>query len=263
MNPADPDHEPARFSTAASTYDNHSGLQARVARHLLDLLPTGLELDSILEVGCGTGLFTRLLTKQFPAANLYVCDVSKQMLRRARRKLNDNSIHWLVADARQLRITRKFPLLTSSASFHWMRPLSTLFANLRQQLQPDGRLTFSLMLRDTLRELHRVRKQVAPEKSPGDRLPSVTRVVDSLRENGFQLISRHREEFRQKYSSGRGFLKALNEQGVTGGEMIAPSEPLTPAELEELVDLYETEYSVEGRQVVATYDVLFLDATPA
>ena len=64
----------ASFGARAESYERHAGLQRAVADKLARLLP---ELNSphVLELGCGTGLFSRHLIARYPEGRFVLTDV--------------------------------------------------------------------------------------------------------------------------------------------------------------------------------------------
>ena len=66
------------FSSNANTYNRYAQLQKSMAERLASLLPTPLP-DNILEVGCGTGLFTKHLLTQ-SIKQLTLNDIASGML---------------------------------------------------------------------------------------------------------------------------------------------------------------------------------------
>jgi trans-aconitate methyltransferase len=85
-----------RFSAVAARYDAHARAQRRSARDLLaftlgslpsrrsadppDAAGQGTAVFRILEPGCGTGLYTRMLLDAFPGASVFGVDVSEPQL---------------------------------------------------------------------------------------------------------------------------------------------------------------------------------------
>ena len=55
-----------RFSQAVNTYDDHAEAQKRICAHLVQLLTvyTSSHFRRVLEIGCGSGGFTRLLKQE-------------------------------------------------------------------------------------------------------------------------------------------------------------------------------------------------------
>ena len=77
-----------RFGRAAATYGSHAGVQEGMADALLGLMPEA-DIASILEMGCGTGNFTRRLKARFPKAALWATDASPPMIASARENLGE------------------------------------------------------------------------------------------------------------------------------------------------------------------------------
>ena len=74
----------ASFSRAADSYDSVAALQRAVGHELLSRLPQGFEPQRWLDLGCGTGYFSRALAERFPAGDGLAVDIAEGMLRHAR-----------------------------------------------------------------------------------------------------------------------------------------------------------------------------------
>src|ERR1044071_8812975 len=84
-------------------------------RFLLEQLPE--QIDNALEIGCGTGTFTRMLSSR--AAHVAALDVSPQMIRIAKSQSDETNIDYEHADV----MTRSLPAcgfdcIVSLASLH-------------------------------------------------------------------------------------------------------------------------------------------------
>ena len=70
------------FSGATNTYDEHAVLQREVADRLLQHIEFAkIDPRRILDIGCGTGYFTRLITRRFKKADVTALDLSEGMVR--------------------------------------------------------------------------------------------------------------------------------------------------------------------------------------
>jgi len=246
------------FSAAAESYDRHNAIQTAVARRLIDFLPANRQFKSILEIGCGTGIYTKMLVDKFPGSRIYSLDISPEMVNRARQHIRHENMIWLVEDAREVILEEKVSLVTGSTTVHWVNPLDELFANLNRQLYNRGQLIVNVMLRGTLTELHELRRRVAPDKFKSPLLPTRGQVLHRLDGSKLKILKVDEVEIVQEYDSAPQFLDALNEQGVahcSEGQSIHFSR----GELKELVDLYEKEFSTD-KGVAATYRILELQA---
>jgi len=84
----------ARFAAAAQSYHDESNMQRTVAEKLAASTPAREEIDSILEIGCGTGFLTELLGRRFPGALIDAVDIARPMidLARAHRGMRPNPL---------------------------------------------------------------------------------------------------------------------------------------------------------------------------
>ena len=76
----------ARFDARARSYERHAGLQRAVADQLARLLPER-KSPRVLELGCGTGLFSRHLLARYPEGRFVLTDAAPAMIAECRRNL--------------------------------------------------------------------------------------------------------------------------------------------------------------------------------
>jgi malonyl-CoA O-methyltransferase len=135
-----------RFSEAAERYEQSAHIQKQAAA-LFDAWLAELNLKPplhIAEIGCGTGLLTRLLHARYPHAALHATDLAPAMLAYCRRTLGDNeNIRYTVCDGRDVRFDPAPHWIVSSMCFQWLDPL---LAVLRHHLSQSKVLAFSLVL---------------------------------------------------------------------------------------------------------------------
>ena len=242
-----------RFSAAAETYDRHARPQLALAQSVVSMLPE-IYPDQILELGSGTGQLTRLLTERFPEVLIDAVDVAEKMVEHSRETFRRfPQINWIVGDAQTWWGGDRYPLIASSAALHWVSDLRKTCDNIFQCLEPGGCFALGMMLRGTLRELHELRKSIAPEKTPELTLPTYEEVKACLEGTGFVLGRRKHSEEEIIYDNAQAFLKAIHEQGVTGGKVSSGNAPLSRGELSRLVADYQENYA-SGGGVCATYE---------
>lgn len=158
------------FGKASGTYDQASRLQRRMGDAMLArLAQQNAAPRTILDLGCGTGWFTRELQKRFPDAQIVGVDLSPGMIEKARSS-SPKSIEWLTADAESLPFSSDtFDLVFSNLMIQWCQHPRTVLAHCHRLLKPEGRLAISTLLDGTLREL----KQAWAAADPGQ--PHVNR----------------------------------------------------------------------------------------
>lgn len=242
-----------RFDAAAATYEQHARPQLALARELCARLP-GLEPARILELGCGTGLLTRLLAKRYPQASIDAMDLAPAMLEQARRHWHGPArVRWICASAQSFHLSRQYPLIVSSAALHWVENLAEALACAFQTLEAGGWLGLGMMLSGTLQELWTLRREVAPAKSLPTFLPGPEEVQAALDAAGFALRGAWPlSQVEHYHPDAAAFLRALHEQGVTSLRPSGEWPLLSRRELRELIERYQKSYgSPQG--VRATY----------
>jgi malonyl-CoA O-methyltransferase len=242
-----------RFSAAAETYDRHARPQLALAQSVVSMLPE-MYPEQILELGCGTGQLTRLLADRFPDVPIDAVDVAEKMVAHSRAVFKRfPQINWLVGDAQTYWSGDRYPLIVSSSALHWVSDLRATCENIFNSLAPGGTFALGMMLQGTLGELHELRKVIAPEKTPALTLPTYEETGAFLQDAGFHLERRKHSEEEIIYDDAKTFLKAIHEQGVTGGKVSTGKAPLTRTELSRLVADYQKNF-IAGDGVYATYE---------
>lgn len=140
------------FSRAATTYDQAAALQRSVGNNLLARLPANLAPVDIVDLGCGTGYFSRALSARFGSAVLGL-DLAEGMLRHAR-QLGPERVSWVAADAEALPLrSHSQDLIFSSLALQWCPQLGLALADAWRALRPGGCLAFNTLLDGSLSEL--------------------------------------------------------------------------------------------------------------
>lgn len=155
----------SQFGGASKTYDGASRLQRIMGDEMLGALKLAgddLRPRRILDLGCGTGWFTRKIAQTWPCQVTGV-DLSPGMIKQASER-SEQGIELMVADAESLPFpSNSFDVVFSNLMVQWCDDPRTVFAECRRVLRPDGRLVLSTLLEGTLGEL----KQAWAEADPG------------------------------------------------------------------------------------------------
>lgn len=247
----------ARFSAAAETYHRHAGIQRRVAVKLMDMAPRRPVPSRILEIGCGTGVLTEMLTDVFPSARVDAVDISPAMTVKARGYLAKNRrINWIIEDACRLPESTKYPLIMSNCALHWITPIELVIAKLGAMLAQNGKLIFAIMLRGTLGELNSARQRIAPHRPPRIILPRKDNVRRAVTKAGLKINFEKSETIRNVYASPEQMLRQLHDQGLTGGNIPNQKLLLTRSEISRLIADYSDNYKSKNG-VYASYRVFY------
>jgi SAM-dependent methyltransferase len=123
------------FDRIAVLSERESELGGTYDRFLLRFVPA--RCARALEVGCGTGAFTRLLAKQ--ANHVTATDLSGEMVRIARQRSTDYlNIDYSVGDVLEMDLpVSRFDCIVMIATLHHL-PTERVLEKLKQSLTPDG-----------------------------------------------------------------------------------------------------------------------------
>lgn len=151
------------FGGASATYDSASRLQKIMGDAMLAELADTPVPESVLDLGCGTGWFSRKLAAQYPHSEVTGADLSPGMLAEAANQ-SPGAIYWLHADAEQIPLAdNSVDLIFSNLMIQWSARPELILRECRRILRPGGRLAISTLLDGTLSEL----KQAWAEADPG------------------------------------------------------------------------------------------------
>ena len=145
------------FSRCASNYDEYSAVQRRVGGKLIGHCDRN-DFKRILEIGCGTGNYTQLLSNRFGSASIKAVDISEAMIATADKKLSDGRVELVTADAENMRVGDSFDLVTSNACFQWFEDIDAALEKYSGVLVSGGVILFSVFGPSTFRELREVLK---------------------------------------------------------------------------------------------------------
>ena len=243
------------FSKNADSYDAHSAVQTRCAEKLLKQLKRK-DFPRILEIGCGTGSYTRLLRGKYKNSEILAVDISPDMVRFARKKLTDENIKFKVADGEKIQEEENFDLITSNASFQWFEDLEMTLEIFKNKLEDNGVLCFSMYGPDTFSEF----KEVLGEHFGRRRWLSSSRFVtrgqiERVLEKHFKKFKLTEKHFSVDFFSLWDFLQDIKHSG-TRGEGLSSSVFLGKYAIKEM----ELTYIEKFGSIVATHHVYFCEA---
>ncbi|PZP22194.1 malonyl-ACP O-methyltransferase BioC [Pseudomonas kuykendallii] len=243
----------ASFSRAAASYDGVAGLQRTVGDALLARLPADLAPSRWLDLGCGTGRFSRVLAARFPRTEGLALDIAEGMLRHARPL--GGATHFVAGDAEHLPLRdASVDLLFSSLALQWCGDFAGVLDEARRVLRPGGCLAFSSLCVGTLQELRDSWQAV-------DGLVHVNafRRVEDYQQlcaaSGLRLVGLERRAEVLHFPDLRQLtheLKALGAHNLNPGR---PGGLTGRARVRALVDAYERQRQPLG--LPATYQVVY------
>jgi trans-aconitate 2-methyltransferase len=122
-------------------YLKFSDQRLRPALDLLDRVRVE-SLETIYDLGCGSGNVTRMIAERWPSARVCGVDNSREMLEQAAAK--PGKVRWIDADIRAWSPADPADLLYSNAALHWVDGHEALFPHLLGCVKPGGFLAVQM-----------------------------------------------------------------------------------------------------------------------
>jgi len=194
-----------RFRRALRTYETRALVQRRLAERLLAaILGVGRRWPRILEIGCGTGFFTRLASRRLRYEEYLACDLVPD----CSSFVSPLGVTFVVADGENPSWARGFfDLVAGNAVLQWFLRPGEALAALAEKLSPGGLLALSSFGPETMRELPR-------KKLPPGLLPLSTLVA--LRPPGLRLLKAESRTETLYFDSPLSMLRHVRETGALG-----------------------------------------------
>ncbi len=243
----------ASFSRAAASYDSVAELQRDVGTQLLQRLPVAFTPARWLDLGCGTGYFTRALGSRFTPGHGLALDIAEGMLNHARPL--GGAEHFIAGDAERLPLQDSTcDLIFSSLAVQWCADFDAVLSEAFRVLKPGGIFAFASLCVGTLFELRDSWRQV-------DGLVHVNRFREFARyeqlcaSSGLRALSLEQQPHVLHYPDVRSLtheLKALGAHNLNPGR---PGGLTGRARILGLVEAYEQFREASG--LPATYQVVY------
>lgn len=146
-----------RFSKAADTYTREAHVQRHIAQKMIHLLTHHLPTpcERIVEFGCGTGIYSRLLLQHLQPQQLLLNDICNHMLD-ACQDLRSQHVSFLLGDAETLSFPKETQLLTSCSALQWFDAPETFFVRCNNYLASNGYLAFTTFGKENLKEIRQL-----------------------------------------------------------------------------------------------------------
>jgi malonyl-CoA O-methyltransferase len=244
----------ASFSKAAASYDSVAELQRAVGSELLSRLSAANpNLSRWLDLGSGTGYFSRELAQRLPASEGIALDIAEGMLRHARPA--GGATHFVAGDAERLPLRdESVGLIFSSLAVQWCSDFAAVLSEAKRVLQPGGTFAFASLCVGTLYEL-RDSWQAVDGMVHVNRFRERSDYQQLCAESGLTVRSLEVSPHVLHYPDVRSLtheLKALGAHNLNPGR---PGGLTGRARIQALIAAYENFRQLDG--LPATYQVVY------
>lgn len=237
-----------RFSKATQTYTEEAVVQKYIAEKMNQIIKDFIPEEKrrkVLEIGCGTGLFTRIYLKGSTINKLIMNDICDEV----EQKLSDilgNNISFLPGDAESINLPVNMDMIVSCSAIQWFNNPIDFLNGCRERLSDSGVLAISTFAPDNFNEISTVCSSTLnyiPEE----------KIRQSL-EKYYDIIYIGEEKIPLYFKSPEDVLKHLKKTGVNG----IKKEKWTRSKLNDFILRYKELFSMDNDMVTLTYNPIYI-----
>jgi len=205
-----------RFGRSLAEYDGEAAIQRGMARRLVAEIHRhgGALHDSVLEVGCGTGLLSREMAQRLQIRQFVANDLVEKCIPRVEgvvRRISGIEFRFHSGDIERIDLPRAtFSLVASNAVFHWLDDPAGLFERLADAQREGGLLAFTTFGPDNLREVAAVGRRGLSYRSIDE--------MAGLVKRRYRILYRGESRETLRFSSPRRVLEHLRRTGANSLE---------------------------------------------
>lgn len=248
------------FSDAAMQYDVLTSLHKEIGRELTKKLRGHESCAAVLDIGMGTGWFTRRLTDVFPDAMVIGLDFASGMIDVARQK--EGTFKIVQADASRLPFKdNTFDLITSNLAYQWVDDLPGSFQLCYDRLNENGRFCLTMFGHHTFCELFAAIEACADRKSNEGglcirRLADQDQTAQALEAAGFHSRQVTAERIKVRFPDMMGLIKWIKDIGANA----LPKDIYIGKDLMARTDEHYNARYRDRLGVFATFEVIWVEA---
>jgi trans-aconitate 2-methyltransferase len=166
-------------------YMKFAGERTRPAVELLARVPMTAP-ERVIDLGCGPGNSTAVLAARWPHASLEGLESSSEMLAKAR--ASQVRATWIESDVESWSPTRRYDVIFSNATLHWISNHRALLPKLMTCLSENGALAFQVP-RNFDAPSHVLMRRVASEGAWAENLADARRIHVEQPETYFDILA--------------------------------------------------------------------------
>ena len=238
-----------RFAKASVSYEKEATVQRQIAAKMTSVLSKYIHPEKgkkLLEIGCGTGIFSRMLINLLQPGQMLLNDICPEMHEQLKDIVNDQ-IRFQAGDAETYPFNEKYDIIASCSAIQWFREPEAFFARMHRLLTTEGILAFSTFGNDNMKEVTTL---------TGQGLSYFSReILKKKLTDRYKLLYVSEEKIINLFNSPKDVLYHLKRTGVTG----IRQQPWTRTRLIRFCNEYCTRYG-NREEVILTYHPMYIIA---
>lgn len=238
-----------RFAKAAGSYTREAHVQQQIADKMIGLLQQYLPASSpkrVVEFGCGTGIYSRLLIRSLQPEQLLLNDLCSEMGNSCRDLLSERVV-FVPGDAEQLLFPQNTELITSCSTLQWFEQPEAFFHRCNSSLSPHGYFAFTTFGKENMKEIRQLTGNGLAYRS----LQELETALAPL----YDIIYSEEEFIPLTFDAPMQVLHHLKQTGVTG----TTAHCWTRSSLQQFCDQYVRQFS-RDTSVSLTYHPIYIIA---
>ena len=238
------------FKKSMHTYDEHALMQREICCRLVELIDAYAKCtyDNVYEIGCGTGMLTKMLVEDFTINKLFLNDIVPQMESKLSGLLDNkkySNYSFLAGDAERMDIPEACELIISASAFQWFDDLEAVSEKILNSLSDKGFLIYNSFGENNFKEIRDI-------TGGGLEYRSFNMMQDILGKY-FNLKHSENIEKRLYFDTPIDILKHLRLTGVNATRV---QKTWTKSTLKDFEERYKAKYS-DDKGVYLTYNPVY------
>ena len=198
------------FDKGSSNYDIHSKLQKETMENLLSLYLHELTKEkkiSLLDLGCGTGSFSKKISEKICLNEIHLLDISELMIKKAKLKFKNKKTFFYQCDFDSFDNFFDHDLIVSNMSLHWSKNLIKLIGKILENVVEGSIILISFPNSKSLNNL------TSSQQKFFNTFPNVNELKILLKRYKFKYCI-NEIEHKFKYENLLSFLNDLKKVGA-------------------------------------------------
>ncbi len=232
------------FKKNLKSYDDNAVVQKVMAENLAKLIPCK-KFDKVLEIGIGTGFFTKLLAEKLDYKEFFANDIVSECSNYLSKVIK--GAVFVNGDIEDVKIPGNLDLVMSNATLQWIGDVDEIFSKIEHSMNNEGIFVFSTFGEKNFIEL----KETA---NIGLKYLSYENLKNLL-DKYFDIVEIREEEEKVYFKRFKDILRHIKLTGVNG----VSNKRYSITELKEIEQKYSEKHK-QGKCFVLTYNPIYVFA---
>lgn len=199
-----------RFSKAITTYPQEANVQKQIADKMIHLLEHHISApcNKVIEFGCGTGIYSRMLLQTLRPEELLLNDLCPEMKSCCEDLLKEKQVSFLAGDAETVSFPDQSTLITSCSALQWFESPERFFRRCNTLLHQQGFFAFSTFGKENMKEIRELTGNGLPYRSLEE--------LEAALSTHFDILHSEEEIISLSFENPMKVLYHLKQTGVNG-----------------------------------------------